>query len=278
MTMLAAALEMASRGWWIFPCEPRGKRPAGALAPHGLNDATDDLDMVRDWWTREPDANIGLATGRRSGVIVIDLDGPAAEEAYGVLLLRHGNPGSPAAPDGATVRTGKGWHIYLAPGDSDIRNSASRIAQGIDVRGDGGYVVAPPSIHPNGGVYVWCDPVPKDGLPAVSDEWAEILAPPPPPPRVAMPKPKGYSGVATPYGTAAMIGLLTQLESAGDGSRNDTLNYITWRAVHLAEGGHLDLHAALSQIASSALSIGLEPYEVEGTMRSARDAVQKPAA
>ena len=272
------ALAMAARGWHIFPCEPQGKRPAGALAPHGLNDATDELEQVRAWWEKEPEANIGLATGRASGVVVIDLDGEQAETAYGVLLLAHGNPGSAGAPDGATVRTGSGWHIYLDPGEADIRNSASRVAQGIDVRGDGGYVVAPPSVHPSGRAYVWCDDVPPGGLPVVSERWAALLGPPPPPARVAMPKPQGFSGVATPYGTAAMVGLLGDLEGAGDGSRNDTLNRVTWRVVHLADAGHLDLHTALEDVVASALSIGLPADEVERTMASARNGAQRPAA
>ena len=278
MSFLDDALAMAARGWRIFPCEPRGKRPAGALVPHGLHDATDDLETIRAWWEKEPEANIGLATGRASGVIVIDLDGEAAEMAYGWLLVKHGNPGSAAAPDGATVRTGKGWHLYLDPGDNDIRNSASRIAQGIDVRGDGGYVVAPPSIHPSGRVYVWADDVPADGLPRISEPWAKLLAPPPAPPRTPLPPPRGFTGVSTPYGTAAMRSLLEELASAGDGARNDTLNRVTWRVVHLADGGHLDLQAAAAHVAEVAREIGLPDAEVDKTMASALNGARRSAA
>lgn len=278
MSFLDDALAMAARGWRIFPCEPRGKRPAGALVPHGLHDATDDLETIRGWWAKEPEANIGLATGAASGVVVIDLDGPPAELAYGHLLVTHGNPGSDSHPDGATVMTGKGWHIYLDPDGHDIRNSASRVAQGIDVRGDGGYVVAPPSVHPSGRVYVWAQDVPADGLPKISARWAELLAPPPAPPRSPLPAPRGFSGVATPYGTAAMRALLEELASANDGTRNDTLNRVTWRVVHLADAGHLDLHTAAEDVADVALSIGLPRDEVEKTMASALNGARRSAA
>ena len=277
MSLMDEALAMAARGWRVFPCEVRGKRPLGSLAPHGLNDATDDLEQVRAWWTTEPEANIGLATGRASGVVVIDLDGEAAEMAYGHLLFKHGNPGNRECPDGASVRTGSGWHLYFDPGNADIRNSASRIAQGIDVRGDGGYVVAPPSIHPSGRVYVWLDDVPPSGLPQVSEEWSKILAPPPPPPRAPMPAPKNFTGVATPYGTAAIRALLEELSAAGDGSRNDTLNRVTWRVVHLADAGHLDLHTAAEDVAEMAISIGLPRDEVEKTMESALAGARRAA-
>lgn len=278
MSLLDDALAMAARGWRVFPCEVRGKRPLGALVPHGRNDATDVLETVRGWWTKEPEANIGLATGKESGVVVIDLDGEAAEMAYGVLLTTHGNPGSHAAPDGAVVRTGSGWHLYLAPGEADIRNSASRVASGIDVRGDGGYVVAPPSVHPSGRVYVWRDEVPPDGLPVLSDAWAGLLAPPPPPERVPMPAPVNFTGTATPYGTAAVRGLLEELAAAGDGSRNDTLNRVTWRVVHLADAGHLDLHTAAGMVADVAESIGLPPDEIAKTMASALLGARRSAA
>lgn len=278
MSLIDEALAMAARGWRVFPCEVRGKRPLGSLAPHGLNDATDDLEQVRAWWTTEPEANIGLATGRASGVVVIDLDGEAAEYAYGLLLTTHGNPGTAAAPDGAVVRTGSGWHLYLAPGEADIRNSASRIAQGVDVRGDGGYVVAPPSIHPSGRVYVWRDEVPADGLPVLSDEWAALLAPPPPPERQPMPAPVNFTGAATPYGTAALRGLLEELAAAGDGSRNDTLNRVTWRVVHLSDGGHLDLQVAVGMVADVAEAIGLPQDEVTKTMASAVLGARRSAA
>lgn len=69
MTLADAALAMAARGWCVFPCEPRGKRPLGALAPHGLKDATDDLEQVRGWWEQAPEANIGLRTGAASGLV-----------------------------------------------------------------------------------------------------------------------------------------------------------------------------------------------------------------
>lgn len=269
MTLRDEALAMVGRGWHIFPCEPRGKRPAGALAPHGLNDATDDLDQVRDWWTREPDANIGLATGRRSGVIVIDLDGEEAEDNYGRLLLAHGSPGAEWCTDGATVRTGSGWHLYFAPPDVEVRNSASKIGKGIDVRGDGGYVVAPPSIHPSGRVYVWRDEVPERGLPTLAPKWVDLVTPPPPPPRLAMPAPTGFDGGSTPYGNKALENILSELAAAPVGTRNDSLNRTVYRLVQLADAGHLDLDKAIGVARLVASEIGLSDDEIDGTIESA---------
>ncbi len=140
----AAALYYAQEyGWSVFPLVPRDKFP---LTGHGFKDASRDADRIAEWWTQHPDANVGIATGDTSGLLVLDVDGPEGESAlewYGEL------------PSTLEVRTGKGRHLYFARGADAIRNSASKLGAKLDVRGDGGYVVAPPSIHPNGGVYKW---------------------------------------------------------------------------------------------------------------------------
>lgn len=79
MTRVTAALEYAGRGWPVFPVEPRGKRP---LTSHGVHDASTDTATITDWWKQWPDANLGLATGTASGLLVIDIDGPKGEAAY----------------------------------------------------------------------------------------------------------------------------------------------------------------------------------------------------
>lgn len=157
-----AALEYAERGWPVIPlhsptahgcscgragCESPGKHPRTS---HGLKDATCDPAIIREWWARWADANVGVVTGPESSILVLDVDGRQGEQSL-VELERSGCP----LPDTFTVKTGGGGqHIYfLWPDGANVRNSASRIAPGLDIRGQGGYVVAPPSVHASGARY-----------------------------------------------------------------------------------------------------------------------------
>jgi hypothetical protein len=130
-----------------FPCVPRDKRPATA---RGCLDATTDADTIRAWWRHEPQYNIAIATGRLSKVFAIDVDGVDAEGELRKLEAAHG-----ALPATVEVITARGRHLYFKMPDKPLRNSASKIASGIDVRADGGYVLAPPSVHPSGRAYCW---------------------------------------------------------------------------------------------------------------------------
>lgn len=145
MTLASAALLYAGEGWPVLPCEPRSKRPCGHLVPRGVKDATIDLAVIREWWRREPFANIGLAMG--SGFMVLDLDG---EE--GMASLRQLEAERGKLPFTRSVITGGGVHFYFFY-DPDVKVVSRRIAPGIDVRGPGTYVIAPPSVHENGRVY-----------------------------------------------------------------------------------------------------------------------------
>lgn len=147
--LLEAALELAGQGLAVFPVQPRGKKP---LIRDWPSLATSDPDQIRNWWDQWPSANIGLATGPKSGVIVIDIDVPEGQASLKRLEAELG-----PLPRSAVVQTGSGGlHIYLAASaEAQIRSSASKLAEKIDVRADGGYVVAPPSVHPNGQSYQW---------------------------------------------------------------------------------------------------------------------------
>jgi hypothetical protein len=128
---------------------PRAKLPA---TPHGCKDATTDLDTVRQWWGLNPDCNIGIATGQASGVFAIDIDSGDAESALGRLEAEYGN-----LPPTVEAITARGRHLYFRyQPERPVRNSADdRIASGIHVRGNGGYTLAPPSVHPSGRRYTW---------------------------------------------------------------------------------------------------------------------------
>jgi hypothetical protein len=145
--VIRTALALAARGLHVFPCRPRDKRPATA---NGLKDATTDPDIIRAWWQQQPDNNIAIATGAASGIFVLDVDGLDAEAALRRLEAEHG--GLPATVEAITAR---GRHVYFRSPQETVRNSAGKVGPHIDVRGDGGYVIAPPSIHPNGRRYCW---------------------------------------------------------------------------------------------------------------------------
>jgi Bifunctional DNA primase/polymerase, N-terminal/Primase C terminal 1 (PriCT-1) len=135
-TLLKAALAWARNGKPVFPCKAGGKEP---LTKRGHIDATTDPRKIHMWWKRWPNANIAVPTGRRSGVLVLDVDYPAGLNA---LEAEHGR-----LPETRTHSTGSGGMHYLFeyPDGFEIRNSASKLADGLDVRGEGGYIIVPPS-------------------------------------------------------------------------------------------------------------------------------------
>jgi hypothetical protein len=145
--MLRTALTLAAKGFAVFPCGVAAKVPATA---HGLKDATTDTDLIRQWWRTDPNYNIAVATGAVSKIFVIDVDGLDAEFELRKLEAEHG-----ALPPSIEVITARGRHVYFRWPAQPIRNSAGKIAPGIDVRGDGGYVLVPPSVHPSGKEYAW---------------------------------------------------------------------------------------------------------------------------
>ena len=151
--LLEAALKYATKyGWAVFPCSQKTKKP---LTPHGCKDAKKTAGPIKAWWKKYPDASIGVATGSISNLLVIDLDVDEEKGLDGVHEMtlwerEHGD-----LPDTAKVITGRGGtHLYFTFDGLDQKNRAG-ILEGIDVRGDGGYVIAAPSIHPNGTLYEW---------------------------------------------------------------------------------------------------------------------------
>lgn len=142
-----AALAYAARGTPVFPCQPRGKEPA---TKRGLLAATTATAAIDSWWGSAPEMNIGILTGSASGFWALDIDNEDGEESLRKLEALHG-----PLPATIEVITGRGRHLYFRLGEDALRNSAGRIGIGIDVRADGGYVLAPPSVHPTGREYTW---------------------------------------------------------------------------------------------------------------------------
>jgi Bifunctional DNA primase/polymerase, N-terminal len=141
-----SALWYARHGWQVFPLRPQTKEPFGGL---GLYSATTDVQQIWQWWNRWPNANIGLHCGG-SGVLALDADEYKDTYAGEKLLTRFDE-------DTVTNLTGSGGThlLYAMPEDKVYGNAKAGLPKGIDVRGYGGYIVLPPSIHPNGNAYQW---------------------------------------------------------------------------------------------------------------------------
>jgi hypothetical protein len=150
--VLGTALKLAARGLHVFPCVPSSKQPA---CTHGCLDATGDVIAIHAWWRENPAYNIGVATGAPSDVFVVDVDGGEAETALARLEAEHGT--LPPTVEAITPRPGTGRHLFFRmPPEGDVRNSIDKFnGASIHVRGTGGYVVMPPSIHPSGFRYRW---------------------------------------------------------------------------------------------------------------------------
>jgi hypothetical protein len=151
--LLRAALAYARRGIPVFPCEPGGKAP---LTYSGFWDATTDPRRIEAWWSRWPGANVGVPTGERSGLLVLDVDPRDGGPQSLAELEGAGGP----LPETAKARTGGGgMHVFFGyPGGEEVRSSAGRLGTGLDVRGEGGYVVVPPSRTRS--AYRWLERVP----------------------------------------------------------------------------------------------------------------------
>jgi hypothetical protein len=134
------------------PCK-KGKHPLGRLVPHGLTDASTDEDTIRQWFEGKP-YNVGICTGTESRIFVLDRD----DRDGGEKSLTNLEDTHSALPDTLSQRTGNGVHyLFNLPPDHPIKNSAKKIAPGLDIRGIGGYIVAAPSVHENGNTYTWLD-------------------------------------------------------------------------------------------------------------------------
>jgi len=147
------ALAYAKRGLAVFPLIPKDKKP---LTANGFKDATTDPAKIKEWWSIHPDANVGIATGQVSGGLVVvdmDIDKDKGKDGYHTFL-KWCNDNFLMLPDSWLSITGRGGY-HLCFKSSFPVNSRIGWLEDVDVRADGGYIVAPPSIHPNGTKYEW---------------------------------------------------------------------------------------------------------------------------
>jgi Bifunctional DNA primase/polymerase, N-terminal len=248
-------------------CGQPAKHPLGSLVPHGVKDATCNRARVLAWWTRHPQANIGLATGHLFDVL--DVDGHIGAEAIRALAAEHGLHSS-----GPLVRTGGGgWHYLLAPtGLGNVH--PARLAQ-VDWRGRGGYVVAPPSRHASGHHYQWAAgrdlDIPPGTVPAVLLERLEHRAPQRSAALVEPPLVGGSPGDR--YARAALAEELARVATAPKGQRNRQLWESTRNLYNLVATGALHHHEVHQGLLTAAERCGLldeEPRQTRRTLASGR--------
>jgi len=260
LTTLDIALHYATRwGWAVFPChsitddgfctcgnpscKSEGKHPVAALVPHGCSDASKDENQIKAWFGAlgMPEANIGIATGKVSGLVVVDVD-----EAKGADISDLGRADvTMTVFDIPKVQTGGGYHFYFAyPQNAQIKNSASRLGKFIDVRGDGGYVIAPPSKHISGKKYEFANDA--RSLIDFPAEWIAKLTQPAQSALAQNGNGSAANGQQSPFIIPPPVPLFEIPETIPDGARNDTL----------------------ARLAGSLRRIDLEQSEIEATLHS----------
>lgn len=280
MSCAIAAQEYVALGWRVLPlwsitwddplaparctcprgaaCTSPGKHPR---LPHGVLEASSSILDVADWWNRWPDANVGLATGPESGIYVVDLDGPAAIAAYESLGF----------PRGWQSKTGNGMHHVYTLRDA-LPNTAGKIAGGIDTRGRGGYIVAPPSLHYSMRHYEW---VHREGTipPELPDVIRAAVAPSM---TTTARAPTVRFGESTPYAKGVLRHALERLSAAPEGERNERLVREAFLLGQWIGGGELDPSGIASAL-EAAHPVPCDASKVRSTIsRSLVDGAQFP--
>jgi hypothetical protein len=218
---------------------------------------------VRTWWQRRPDSNVAIRTGDESGLVVVDVD----PDHGGIASLRALVDAHGRLPDGPRVRTGSGgWHLYFRhPGDP-IRNSAgTRLGVGVDVRGDGGYVIAPPSRHRSLNSYQWRD---FDHAVPELPEWTLDRLTPVSPTRRHLRRPDVATTVSDAWAHSALTGEADSVRAAPEGTRNHALNRAAFCLGQIVAAGALDAAVVEAALLESALHAGLGEREAFRTLQS----------
>ena len=249
-----------SLGFKVFPLGYGSKLPA-IKGGRGFKDASDDPDRIDAWAKQFPKANIAIATGDVSGILVIDID----PRNGGLKTVNDLAARGMVFPAGPKARTGNGGlHLLFQIPSGELRKT---LGAGVDIKGNGGYIVAAPSwIAPSksgkGGPYEWlvsCETVAIPSLPT----WAikAIVKP-----QHVAPKfdPQNVSGSAE----RSIEGMARKLSISGQGQRNDLLNWCAYRAGQLVREGKVGAGAVESRLTQAALAAGLTLPEIKATIAS----------
>lgn len=226
----------------VFPVKRQDKKP---LCANGFKSATTNKVVLQEWNKKFPDCNIGIPTGLINNIFVVDVDGKQGFESLNRLELVYGKLDAP------TVTTGKGMHLYFKiPENIELKCSTSKIADHIDIRANGGYVVAPPSIHENGHKYIWENFALNQDFPE-APSWLISL--------ITNTK-KEHSPVS---------GVLEEIASAPEGERNDTLYKRSISLIARAMRENLNIADIKENIINAAMQSGLSTEEALKTFDNA---------
>jgi hypothetical protein len=247
--MLATALAYAKQGLPIFPCRTDNKAP---ITPNGCKDASIDEKQITMWWTRYPSAMIGMATGKPSGRWVLDTDIDPSKGIDGSKELEQLIAKNGPLPTTLTSQTpcGGKHRFFVDNGTVSIKNSQSKLAPGIDTRGDGGYVILPPSVNADGTPYVWsngADPVVEAPV------WLlNLLA-------NTSPRTRAWAKNALEKECAVVA-------AAAPGTRNGALNTASFSLFQIVAGGALDEDVVRNELYTAAVACGLVDDDGEATV------------
>jgi hypothetical protein len=271
---LEAALEYAKRGWPVFQTFIQGGKllPASAAKDGGPRwDATTDPEEIKRRWTIKPNAGVGIATGRTAGILVVDIDTKKGHGEDGYARLAELEACNGIIPLTISVATPSGGrHLYFKyPAGRKIGNGASMIANGIDHRGDGGYVNAVPSVRPDG-AYSWECPI---GLfePADCPEWLINLMEKKHPPTLserAMPPSPLKVTTASRWANEALQDEATAVWGAPEGQRNRQLNTSAFSLGQIIAGEGLDRATVEQELTAAAKDAGLANSKTIATIKS----------
>ena len=268
--MLIQAQVYADAGKRIFPVKVKDKQPAFISGfNHGFKDATTSKESIKKAWATT-NFNIGLATGEVNNLVVVDVDD---EKIWGNFWATRGE-----LPQCPKVTTGKGHHLYFAyPKGRRIHNKQEP-GNGFDIRANGGYVVAPPSIHHSGKVYKFTN----TGEPPELPEWLlELIAEPKKTANrtldfnAAIPAANDSQG----YCMKALDSECLAVATAPEGTRNAALNTASFCIGQLVASGGIAEHVAREALTQAAQQCGLTANEVVKTISSGmRAGKAKPRA
>lgn len=271
MTSVRAATWYARRGFYVFPVAVRGKTPAipKSRGGNGCKDATADLAVIMKWWNAAP-YNIGIECGR-SGLLLLDVDpDKGGWQSLAKLENEHG-----ALPVTPTVETsGGGAHLYFRAPATPTRNSAGTVlGDGLDTRAAGGYVCAPPSVHPSGHLYRWRAGrgIHEIELAPLPGWLAERLRPPPPPERKPIVFGSSVSSKRAGYARAALFGECDRVMKAPRGRRNGELFKAACNLGEIVAAGLLDERMARGGLIQTGVNSGLSARESLLTVNSGMD-------
>ena len=270
---LAMALDCAELGIAVLPCNNATKSP---LTAHGCHDATINVAQIKEWWATFPNAMLGIATGQTSGLFVLDVDTHGDTNGYASLSALEAEHGE--LPDTYQVETASGGrHFYFRyPENHIIKNTTSRVGKGLDIRGDGGYIIAAPSVRADGKAYR----VYRDADIVDAPEWLLELAETKEASSVSM---GGFTysdgserAVSNPeaYKKSILENEIKALADAPEGERNHTLFRVAANLYGYVSGGTFDEYEVYSALIGACYANGLmvDRTEVESTIKSAKNA------